>query len=53
MEYTERLLVDFLKDLIVFDKSCKSAINLVNSTIDKRSSDEKRDWDATRSKSEQ
>lgn len=29
IEYTEKLLVKFLKDLIVFDKGCKSAIRFV------------------------
>lgn len=52
IEYTEKLLVKFLKDLIVFDKDCKSAIRFVKNVIDKRSSEEKSEWDTTRTKSE-
>lgn len=53
IEYTEKLLVKFLKDLIVFDKSCKSAIRFVKNVIEDRSSEEKSEWDTTRTKSEQ
>lgn len=53
IEYTEKLLVKFLKDLIVFDKDCKSAIRFVKNVIGNRSSEEKSEWDTTRTKSEQ
>ena len=53
IEYTEKLLVKFLKDLIVFDKGCKSAIRFVKNVIENRSSEEKSEWDTTRTKSEQ
>lgn len=42
IEYTEKLLVKFLKDLIVFDKGCKSAIRFVKNVIENRSSEEEK-----------
>lgn len=53
MEFTERLFVDFLKKLIAFDKDSKSTISIAKQVFDQRSSAEKSEWNAIRTKSEQ
>lgn len=53
MEFTERLFIDFLKKLIAFDKDSKSTISIAKQVFDQRSSEEKSEWNAIRTKSEQ
>ena len=53
MQFTERLFIDFLKKLIAFDKDSKSTISIAKRVFDERSSGEKSEWNATRTKSEQ
>lgn len=53
MEFTERLFIDFLKKLIAFDKDSKSTISIAKRVFDERSSGEKNEWNATKTKSEQ
>lgn len=49
MEYTSKLFVDFLKKLIVFDKECKSIIDIAERVVRDRSDGEKSEWAGTRS----
>lgn len=44
MEYTSELFVDFLKNLIAFDKECKSIIDISEIIVNDRSSNEKKEW---------
>ena len=53
LEFTEKLFIDFLKKLIAFDKDSKSTISIAKKVFDERSSGEKNEWNATRTKSEQ
>lgn len=53
MEFTEKLFIDFLKKLVAFDKDSKSTISIAKKVFDERSSGEKNEWNATRTKSEQ
>lgn len=53
MEFTERLFIDFLKKLIVFDKDSKSTINIAKRVFDQRLSEERSEWNAIRTKSKQ
>lgn len=50
MEYTSKLFVDFLKKLIVFDKECKSIIDIAERVVRDRSDGEKSEWAGTRSR---
>ena len=53
MEYTSRLFVNFIKSLIVFDKDCRSAIQVAERIKEERDITEKNEWDHVRSTSEQ
>lgn len=44
MEYTSKLLVNFLKKLVVFDKDTRSAIEAVSQVFNIRTSEEKNEW---------
>lgn len=50
MEYTSKLFVDFLKKLIVFDKECKSIIDISEKVVKDRSNGEKSEWAGSRSR---
>lgn len=50
MEYTSKLFVDFLKKLIVFDKECKSIIDIAERVVKDRADGEKSEWAGTRSR---
>lgn len=50
MEYTPKLFVDFLKKLIVFDKECKSIIDIADRVLRDRADGEKSEWAGTRSR---
>ena len=53
MEFTEKLFLNFLKKLIVFDKDSKSIISVAKRVFDERLSEEENEWNAVRSKSGQ
>lgn len=53
MEFTEKLLIDFLKKLIVFDKDSKATINIANRVCTDRADAEKNEWITLRKKSEE
>ena len=48
MEYTSKLFVDFLKKLIIFDKECKSIIDIAERVVKDRADGEKNEWASTR-----
>ena len=48
MEYTSKLFVDFLKKLIVFDKECKSIIDVSDRIVRDRTTGEQNEWNAAR-----
>ena len=48
MEYTSKLFVDFLKKLIVFDKECKSIIDVADRVVRDRTTGEQNEWNAAR-----
>ena len=48
MDYTSKLFVEFLKKLIVFDKECRSTLEVADRVIRDRYSGEKGEWNATR-----
>lgn len=50
MEYTSKLFVDFLKKLIVFDKECKSIIDIAERVVNDRTNGEENEWAGTRSR---
>lgn len=50
MEYTSKLFVDFLKKLIVFDKECKSIIDISERVVRDRADGEKSEWAGARSR---
>lgn len=50
MEYTSKLFVDFLKNLIVFDKECKSIIDIAERVVRDRADGEKNEWTGMRSR---
>lgn len=49
MEYTSKLLVDFLKKLIVFDKDSRSVIEVASRVVRDRDAGEKAEWGRVRS----
>lgn len=53
MEYTSKLLVDFLKKLIVFDKDSRSVIEVASRVVRDRDAGEKDEWGRVRSSAEQ
>ena len=53
MEYTSKLLVNFLKKLVVFDKDTRSAIEAVSREFNNRTSEEKNEWRQVQSSAEQ
>lgn len=53
MEYTSTLFVDFLKNLIAFDKDSQSAIRLVSREKSDRDVSEKNEWSCVRTAAEQ
>ena len=53
MEYTSKLLVDFLKKLLIFDKDSRSAIEVATRDDRNRDTDEKIEWERVRSFAEQ
>lgn len=53
MEYTSKLLVDFLKKLIVFDKDSRSVIEIASRVVRDRDAGEKNEWEKVRSSAEQ
>lgn len=53
MEYTSKLLIDFLKNLIVFDRNSRSILEVAAGAIKKRDADEKNEWGSVRSSAEQ
>lgn len=53
MEYTSKLLVDFLKKLIVFDKDSHSVIEVASRVVRDRDAGEKDEWGRVRSSAEQ
>lgn len=48
MEYTSKLFVDFLKKLIIFDKECRSIIDIAERVVNDRADGEKNEWVSTR-----
>lgn len=52
MEYTSKLLVDFLKKLIVFDKDSRSVIEVASRVVRDRDAGEKYEWGRVRSSAE-
>ena len=53
MEYTSKLLVDFLKKLLIFDKDSRSAIEVATRVDRNRDTGEKNEWERVRSFAEQ
>lgn len=53
MEYNSKLLVDFLKKLIVFDKDSRSVIEAASRVVKNRDAGEKDEWGRVRSLAEQ
>lgn len=53
MEYTSKLLVNFLKKLVVFDKDTRSAIEAVSRVFNNRMSEEKNEWRQVQTSAEQ
>ena len=53
MEYNSKLLVDFLKKLIVFDKDSRSVIEVASRVVKNRDAGEKDEWGRVRSLAEQ
>lgn len=53
MEYTSKLLIDFLKNLIVFDKDSQSVIQEASRVKKDRDAGEKNEWVRVRSTAEQ
>ena len=53
MEYTSKLLVNFLKKLVVFDKDTRSAIEAVSREFNNRTSEEKNEWRQVQTSAEQ
>ena len=53
MEYTSKLLVDFLKKLIAFDKDSRSMVEVATQMIKERKAAEKNEWGRVRTATEQ
>ena len=53
MEFTEKLFIDFLKKLIVFDEDSRSMINAASRVIKDRDEGEKNEWNKARTSAEQ
>lgn len=50
MEYTSKMFVEFLKNLIVFDKECKTIIGVSERVVKDRADGEKSEWAGVRSR---
>lgn len=48
MEYTSELLIDFIKNVITFDKNCFSAMRALSDELDNRHKQEEQEWDSVR-----
>lgn len=48
MEYTSKLFVEFLKKLIVFDKECRTILDVSERVVNDRDAGEKSEWSGVR-----